>query len=181
MAQATIPVRTQEHWPRDEGQLIQLDYDTPVIVATGLPGIDHIEIRACRVEFRPGKGPSQYEIRYAKDLKREFYRFLEPRRKERRRSGWGTRTRLAQEKTEELSPDAGKVITRVTPLQLHRVPIGAAVFFQQKDTWTSGRVEDYVHAGETRRAQEKSKAKADAKKRQRARYPSVWDRLNSDD
>lgn len=183
MAQApTIPVRTREDYGyREKGEVVQLGYDTSVIVATGLPAVGDIEIRPCRMEFRPDKHPSRYEIRYVKDLQWSFYRLLSPARKERRPSSWGTRRRLAGKNFDGPHPDAGKVLTRVSPLLLHRVQVGVRVYFPRNGGWDQGRVEDYVHVFDAKRAMVKAKTKAEDKKRKRSRYPSVWDRLNSDD
>lgn len=181
MAQApTIPVRTRDRGYSDDGEVVGLAYDTPVLVATGLPAPEDIEVRPFAPHYKKAYQPRHFEIRYVRDLVRYRWLPVSPARKERGPS-WRRMRRLAGGKVEEQDVRAGEIIARLTPLPLHRVEIGVRVLFLQGETWRMGRVEDYVHAYAAKRAEVKAEKKIADRKRKRSRYPSVWDRISSDD
>jgi hypothetical protein len=182
MAQApTIPVRTRDDGYREKGEVLRLPYDTLVIPAKGLPNVADVDILPYAPNYRRHFGTKHFEIRYVKDLTWDYWMTWSPARKERRPGGWGLQRRLAGGNVEKPHPDAGKIISHVSPMPLHRVPVGTRIYLPRDGSWDQGVVEEYAHAFEAKRAEKKTAHKAADRKRKRSRFPSVWDRLNSDE
>jgi hypothetical protein len=160
MAQApTIPVRVRKDHD-EEGKLYQLSYDTRVLLPKGFPAIDRIDILPYtnnyrRVFVRQGELSKHYEIRWAKDLM----------------SRWSN----------NLDPNRGKVITRVSPVKLLGFPAGTHILFRLDGAWELGEIQDHVNQVQAKKAVEKVKKKAKEKIRKYLRLPTIWDRLSRDD
>lgn len=187
MAQApTIPVRTRfgSYDGSDPGEVVQLAYDTQVIRSHGLPAVEDIDILPFapnyRAQYVPDGGHSKhYEIRFRKDYVMFRWMYSTPIRKEQGR--WRNRTRLAGKEVELPSPDAGKIIAQVSPVKLSRLLPGTSVFFRRGPVWDHGTIQEYQNANEVRKTVAKAEKKVADRKRKKSRYPSVWDRILSDD
>jgi hypothetical protein len=179
MAQApTIPVRVRTGGYGDEGKLHQLSYDTRVLLARNLPALDQIEILPFvgnnrRVYLPPGQLSKHYEIRYIKDLRRSWWEHS-------RVSRINGVSHLRDRKfVNQADPNAGKLITRLSPVKLHGLPAAVSVLFQVNGRWVLGVIEAYVDQVQAKKLVEKTKKKAKDKHRKYLRQPTIWDRISS--
>lgn len=172
MAQApTIPVRVRTVYG-DKEKLYQLPYDTRVLLARNLPALELIDILPYANNYRrmfvlPGQLSKHYEIRWVKDLRRTcFYGHVRSRR-------YGGAV-------EELDPDRGKVITRVSPVKLLGLGEGTPILFRLGESWERGEVGTYVDQRQAKKVEEKVRKKAKVKLRKYLRLPTIWERLSTD-
>lgn len=133
-----------------------------------------------RAHYIPEGGhPKHYEIRYKKDYVMSWWRPSTPARKA---PGNGSRrTHLHGQNVERLSPDAGRIVTRLSPLKLSRFDGMTSVFFRRDDGWCLGVVQDYANPSEIKRTTERIRRNAQNRIRRHLRQPTVWDRLQGDE